>query len=82
MSTNESSAQPTTRIKRRLRSLPPLSMSTFVGYLGFVDGRPDTQFSQGGYDADSSAAEIFVNRKDAKKRYEDVRRVRITVEEE
>lgn len=62
------------------KNLAPLNRTTFIGYLGFEGGLPDTRNV---YDANGRAwrADIFVTRSAAKKRFEDVRRVRIIVEE-
>ena len=68
----------------RRKNLPPLNANTYTGYMGFTDGIPHTWGSSDAYDYDAGvsehwAAELFVTRADARRRFEDVREVRITV---
>lgn len=64
---------------RRKRNLPPLSGSEYMGYIGFIDGAPYVQIA-GDYGDYASFVELFPTKKAARRRFGDVRRVRITVE--
>jgi hypothetical protein len=56
-----------------------MSAEKFIAYVGFVDGKLCAERTHDAYGSHNSI-HLFTNLKDARKQYEDVRRVVLTVE--